>query len=65
MLFVATDGRRRAARRPSSSRRSCLRARILDGDVLQAVEPALAPDIGACAVDIGYPVTPGAATYAF
>lgn len=66
ILFVATD--EAAARRQATLIFEAfpeLAPEILDGDVLQAIEPALAPDIWACAVDIGYPVTPGAATYAF
>lgn len=32
---------------------------------LLAVEPAVAPDLWACRVDIGYPVQPAASTYAY
>jgi glycine/D-amino acid oxidase-like deaminating enzyme len=37
----------------------------LDGPALQALEPALAPAVAACRLDIGFPVAPGAATRAF
>ena len=42
-----------------------LTADVLGGAALQAIEPALAPDLWACRVDIGYPVWPGASTYAY
>lgn len=35
------------------------------GEALRALEPALAPGLAACRVDIGYPVPPSASTYAF
>jgi D-hydroxyproline dehydrogenase subunit beta len=42
-----------------------LRPEVLGGEALLAVEPALAPDLWACRVPIGYPVAPGSGTYAF
>lgn len=42
-----------------------LSADVLGGAALQAADPALAPDLWACRVDIGYPVWPGASTYAY
>jgi glycine/D-amino acid oxidase-like deaminating enzyme len=42
-----------------------LSVEILEGAALREVEPALAPDLWACRVDIGYPVWPGASTYAY
>jgi glycine/D-amino acid oxidase-like deaminating enzyme len=41
------------------------RAEVVDGSALRALEPALAPDLSACRLAIGYPVEPGAATRAF
>lgn len=41
------------------------RPELLSGPALLAVEPALAPDVVACRVEIGYPVVPAAATRAF
>jgi glycine/D-amino acid oxidase-like deaminating enzyme len=38
---------------------------VLSGDDLRRIEPALAPDVVACRVAIGYPVVPAAATRAF
>ncbi len=38
---------------------------VLGGADLQALEPALAPDLWACRVDIGFPVQPAASTYAY
>ena len=38
---------------------------VLDGARLTRLEPALAPDLVACRLDIGYPVAPAAATVAF
>ena len=38
---------------------------VLSGSRLQRVEPALAPGLAACRVGIGFPVQPGASTYAY
>jgi glycine/D-amino acid oxidase-like deaminating enzyme len=38
---------------------------VLSGDSLREIEPALAPDVVACQVAIGYPVVPATATRAF
>ena len=38
---------------------------LLVGSALQALEPSLAPDLSACRVGIGFPVQPGASTYAY
>lgn len=38
---------------------------VLGGDALRVLEPAAGPDLWACRVDIGYPVMPGASTYAY
>ena len=38
---------------------------VLGGTALQAIDPPLAPGLWACRVDIGYPVWPGASTYAY
>jgi glycine/D-amino acid oxidase-like deaminating enzyme len=38
---------------------------VLGGRALRAVEPAVAEGMWACLVDIGYPVAPGASTYAY
>lgn len=37
---------------------------VLDADRARRLEPALAPELAACRVDIGYPVVPAAPTYA-
>lgn len=42
-----------------------LGAEVLGGADLLRVEPAAAPDLWACRVDIGYPVVPSASTYAY
>lgn len=42
-----------------------LRVEVVAGTVLRELDPALAPDLWACRVDIGYPVMPGASTYAY
>jgi glycine/D-amino acid oxidase-like deaminating enzyme len=42
-----------------------LRVEVLSGAALRELDPALAPDLWACRVDIGYPVMPGASTYAY
>ncbi len=38
---------------------------VVGGEELRRVEPAAGPDLWACRVDIGYPVVPGASTYAY
>jgi glycine/D-amino acid oxidase-like deaminating enzyme len=40
-------------------------AEVVAGPALRALEPALAPGLAACRLDIGYPVAPAAATEAF
>ena len=42
-----------------------LRTEIVEGVALERLEPAMAPDLWACRVDIGYPVLPAASTYAY
>jgi len=42
-----------------------LRVEVAGGAALRELDPALAPDLWACRVDIGYPVMPGASTYAY
>jgi glycine/D-amino acid oxidase-like deaminating enzyme len=41
------------------------RPEVLEGDELRRLEPALAPDLVACRLEIGFPVAPAAATLAF
>lgn len=38
---------------------------VAGGTALQAIEPAVAPGLWGCRVGIGYPVVPGASTYAY
>lgn len=38
---------------------------VAGGSALQAIEPAVAPDLWGCRVAIGYPVAPAASTYAY
>ncbi len=42
-----------------------LEPEVVEGPALQALEPALAPDLVACRVRIGFPVPPASATYAW
>lgn len=42
-----------------------VRVAVLDDAALRQLEPSLAPGLWACRVDIGYPVWPGASTYAY
>lgn len=42
-----------------------MRPEVLLGPELVAADPALAPDLAACRLDVGYPVVPSAPTYAF
>ncbi len=66
MLFVSeeeTEVRRQAV--AISEAFPELKVDVADGGALQALEPALGPGLWACRVDIGYPVMPGASTYAY
>jgi glycine/D-amino acid oxidase-like deaminating enzyme len=66
MLFVSAEEvvvRQQADR--ISDAFPVLRVDVLGGEELLGVEPTLAPDLWACRVDIGFPVMPGASTYAF
>ena len=38
---------------------------VVEGRTLERLEPAVAPSLAACRVDIGYPVHPGGSTYAY
>jgi D-hydroxyproline dehydrogenase subunit beta len=38
---------------------------VVEGEELRTLEPALATDVVACRLDIGYPIVPSAPTYAF
>ena len=42
-----------------------MRPRFIDPDEMRTLEPALAPGVAACRLDIGYPVGPAAATRAY
>jgi len=42
-----------------------LETAIVGGPALVRLDPAIAPDLWACRVDIGYPVAPAASTYAY
>lgn len=42
-----------------------LQTDVAGGAALRQLEPAVAPDLWACRVDIGYPVAPAASTYAY
>jgi D-hydroxyproline dehydrogenase subunit beta len=42
-----------------------LRVEVVTGIDLEHLDPAVAPDLWACRVDIGYPVQPGASTYGY
>ena len=66
LLFVA--GHEEAVRDEAASVTAAfpeLQADVLDPAALQKLEPSLAPGLWACRVDIGYPVWPGASTYAY
>lgn len=62
MLFVGHD---RVAVDQMAASFPELATEVLTGHALQALEPALAPDLVACRVRIGYPVPPSASTYAY
>jgi D-hydroxyproline dehydrogenase subunit beta len=66
MLFVSPD---EAAARCEAGLISAafpeLRIEVTGGPALHELEPRLAPDLWACRADIGFPVMPGASTYAY
>ena len=66
MLFVGRDPAR--ADRTAAAWRAAwpaTDAEVLAGPMLERLEPALAPDLVACRLQMGYPVAPAAATEAF
>jgi glycine/D-amino acid oxidase-like deaminating enzyme len=66
MLFVsAHEATARQLLRAIGGTLPKLGTEIVAGAALQRLEPALAPDLWACRVDIGYPVLPAASTYAY
>ncbi|MFH0751658.1 MAG: FAD-binding oxidoreductase [Chloroflexota bacterium] len=66
MLFVSTH--EAAVRRLARSIGDAfpdLRTEVVAGVALEELEPALAPGLWACRVEMGYPVLPAASTYAY
>jgi glycine/D-amino acid oxidase-like deaminating enzyme len=66
MLFVSADGR--AVRDQAATLTEMfpqLDVEVVTGLALATLEPAVARGLWACRVGIGYPVPPGAATYAY
>lgn len=57
------DGARRLAERLAT--RPELRPSFVTPEGMRSLEPAVAPDVAACRLDIGYPVAPAAATSAY
>ena len=66
-LLYATLDRDAAARLTDelAAAHPLLEPRLLEGVALRELEPALAPEVAACRLPIGYPVEPGAATRAY
>ena len=58
------DGARRLTEAISATHPS-LRPRFVPPDEVASLEPAMAPGVAACRLDIGYPVGPAAATHAY
>jgi len=66
LLFVGHDPEAaRAAARAWSSTWPATRPQVLEDAELRAAEPAVAPGLAACRLEMGYPVAPAAATEAF
>ena len=66
MLFVSEH--EAAARREAEAIGGAfpaLAVEVAGGADLVGLEPALAPDLWACRAEVGYPVAPGASTYAY
>jgi glycine/D-amino acid oxidase-like deaminating enzyme len=66
MLFVSADERavRREAREIAEAFPT-IRTEVAGGADLQRLEPTIGPDLWACRAEIGFPVMPGASTYAY
>jgi D-amino-acid dehydrogenase len=66
MLFVAqNEGAARAEAASVVAEFPQLGVDVLDPHAVHELEPSLAPGLWACRVDIGYPIYPGASTYAY
>ena len=66
MLFVSThEGAVRRLSGTISGTFPGLRTEVVTGGDLLRLEPALAPGLWACRVDMGYPVPPAASSYAY
>jgi D-amino-acid dehydrogenase len=66
MLFISRhEGAVRAEAASVAAAFRELDVEVLDGAALRTLEPALAPGLWACRVGIGFPVWPGASTYAY
>ncbi len=66
LLYVSAD--EAAVRRQAAAIHEAfpdLELDVVGGSALRALDRALAPDLWACRVDIGFPVMPGASTYAY
>ncbi len=66
LLYVSTEeavARRQASLIDGSNPE--LHAEVVGGRALEAMEPAAGRDLWACCVEVGYPVLPGASTYAY
>jgi len=66
MLFVsAEEGAVRREAREIVAAFPSIRTDIVGGAELAQLEPAVGPDLWACRAEIGFPVMPGASTYAY
>ena len=67
LLCVGWERGRAAGRSPPRGRAAYpeTRPEVVSAQALRDLEPALAPDVVACRIGIGYPVVPAAATRAF
>ncbi len=66
LLALGSDERRAIAVRDDwAAAYPETRPELVSGSALQALEPALAPDVVGCRIGIGFPVVPAAATHAF
>jgi glycine/D-amino acid oxidase-like deaminating enzyme len=66
LLYVSVDGAAvRHVDRSLAAAFPDLDREVLSGIALERLEPAVAPGLAACRVGIGFPVHPGASTYAY
>ncbi len=65
LLLAHDEATVRAEAAAMTSAYPYLATEVVGGAALQAIEPAMAPDVWGCLFDVAYPIAPGAGTYAY